>query len=83
MGYFHSPALARRIRQTVEDTRFDLVFVHCAFVAPYVADLHGMRKVLDFGDMDSQKWLTYARVRSFPISLGYWLEGRNLCARGS
>ncbi|MBI2527076.1 MAG: TIGR03087 family PEP-CTERM/XrtA system glycosyltransferase [Candidatus Rokubacteria bacterium] len=80
MGYFHSPSLSRRIRQAVPDTRFDLVFVHCAFVAPYVADLHGMPKILDFGDMDSQKWLTYARVRRFPLSLGYRLEGLKLQA---
>ena len=80
MGYFHSPALARRIREAVAGTRFDLVFVHCAFVAPYVADLRGMPKVLDFGDMDSQKWLTYARVRAFPLSLGYRLEGFKLQA---
>ena len=80
MGYFHSPALARRIRRAAEETAFDLVFVHCAFVAPYVADIRGVPKVLDFGDMDSQKWLTYAQVRSLPLSLGYWLEGHKLQA---
>ena len=37
-------------------------------------------KILDFGDMDSQKWLDYARVRPFPVNLGYRLEGIKLVA---
>jgi sugar transferase (PEP-CTERM/EpsH1 system associated) len=36
--------------------------------------------VLDFGDMDSQKWLEYARYKPFPLSLGYRLEGMKLAA---
>src|SRR5205814_8110116 len=78
MGYFHSPALAHRLRQTLARERFDLVFVHCAFVAPYVADAIGVPRILDFGDIDSQKWLAYARARRFPVSLGYWLESHKL-----
>lgn len=78
MGYFYSPELARRIGREVERTRFDLIFVHCAFVAPYVADIPFAKKVLDFGDMDSQKWLAYAKARAFPLSLGYHIEGVKL-----
>src|SRR5262249_12860431 len=70
MGNFYSPALARRIKAELARTRFGLVFVHCAFVAGYVADVTSARKLLDFGDMDSQKFLAYARDRAFPISAG-------------
>ena len=58
--------------------RFDLVFVHCSSVAQYVENVQGVPKILDFGDMDSQKWLEYARYKPFPLSGGYWLEGRKL-----
>ncbi len=78
MGYFHSPRLARRLRRLLATEAFDLIFVHCAFVAPYVSGATGAPKILDFGDMDSQKWLAYARTRTFPLSLGYALEGRKL-----
>ncbi|MGQ0613694.1 MAG: TIGR03087 family PEP-CTERM/XrtA system glycosyltransferase [Planctomycetaceae bacterium] len=78
MGYFRSPALARRLRKEIEKQRFDLIFVHCSSVAPYVAAVEGPVKVLDFGDMDSQKWISYAEWRPFPLSLGYRLEGRKL-----
>jgi sugar transferase (PEP-CTERM/EpsH1 system associated) len=78
MGYFYSPALARRIRAELERTRFDLVFVHCAFVADYVAHVTTAPKLLDFGDMDSQKWLAYSKNRAFPMSLGYYIDGTKL-----
>jgi len=79
-GYFHSPALARRIRQLLRTTAFDVVFVHCSSVARYVSHATNVAKILDFGDMDSQKWLDYAGLRPFPLNLGYRLEGIKLVA---
>jgi len=78
MGYFYSPGLARRITAELARTRFDLIFVHCAFVAAYVSEVTSAKKVLDFGDMDSQKWLAYAHARAFPLSLGYHVDGTKL-----
>lgn len=78
MGYFYSASLARRLRRLVRRERFDLIFVHCSSVAQYVADIRGVPKILDFGDMDSQKWLEYARYKPFPLSMGYRLEGIKL-----
>jgi len=78
MGFFYSQALARRVRERLARERFNLIFVHCSSVAQYVADVSGIPKILDFGDMDSQKWLEYARYKAFPLSAGYWLEGRKL-----
>ncbi|HEX5138155.1 MAG TPA: TIGR03087 family PEP-CTERM/XrtA system glycosyltransferase [Planctomycetota bacterium] len=78
MGYFLSPRLVRRVREELATRDYDLVLAHSSSVAPYVADVQGPAKILDFADMDSQKWLAYARVRPFPLSLGYWIEGTKL-----
>src|SRR5262245_28769000 len=78
MGYFYSPDLARSISGLLARERFDLIFVHCSSVAQYVAGVLGTPKILDFGDMDSQKWLEYAHYKPFPLSTGYWFEGRKL-----
>jgi len=78
MGYFYSPVLAQRIRGLLEREAFDLIFVHCSSAAQYVAGVRAIPKILDFGDMDSQKWLEYARYKAFPLSAGYWLEGKKL-----
>jgi sugar transferase (PEP-CTERM/EpsH1 system associated) len=76
-GYFYSPGLDRIIRRELESSTYDLVFGHCSSIAPYIAAA-APPKILDFGDMDSQKWLAYADHKPFPLSLGYWLEGWKL-----
>ena len=78
MGYFFSPALYAEVRTTLRHERFDLIFVHCSSAAQYVREANGVPSIIDFGDMDSQKWLDYAHVRLPPLSLGYRLEGLKL-----
>ena len=78
MGYFYSPTVARRVRKLLAAEPFDLIFVHCSSVAQYVEHVTGVPKILDLGDMDSQKWLEYARYKPFPLSIGYRLEGAKL-----
>lgn len=78
MGYFYSAELAAKVRELLATQRFDLIFVHCSSVAPYVEHVQGIPKILDFGDMDSQKWLEYAHYKPFPLSLGYTLEGTKM-----
>jgi sugar transferase (PEP-CTERM/EpsH1 system associated) len=78
MGYFYSAALDATVRSLLRERRFDLIFVHCSSVAQYVVHVRDIPKILDFGDMDSQKWLEYSRYKPFPLSLGYWLEGAKL-----
>lgn len=78
MGYFRSSELARKVRELLATQTWDLIFVHCSSVAQYVEHVRGTPKILDFGDMDSQKWLEYANYKPFPLSLGYRLEGNKL-----
>ena len=80
MGYFYSPDLARQVRALLAGQRWDLIFVHCSSVAQYVEHVNDVPKILDFGDMDSQKWLDYAKLKPFPLSLGYRLEGLKMLA---
>ncbi len=77
-GYFHSPRLKQRIDAELAQGAPDLIFVHCSSVAPYVADARARVKIIDFGDMDSQKWREYSQHRAFPLSAGYWLEAVKL-----
>ena len=78
MGYFHAPALRRWVRRELARHQYDLIVVHCSSMAPYVAHVTDVPKLLDFTDMDSQKWLEYATAKPFPMSWGYALEGRKL-----
>ncbi len=80
MGFFHSSRLKRRVRELLAQQRWDLIVVHCSSVAHYVEHVRDVPKILDFCDMDSQKWLEYANYKPFPLSLGYRLEGRKMAA---
>ena len=80
MGYFYSSELASEVRRLLDSQHWDLIFVHCSSVAPYVEHVTDVPKILDFGDMDSQKWLEYANYKPFPLSFGYWLEGQKMQA---
>jgi sugar transferase (PEP-CTERM/EpsH1 system associated) len=79
-SYFHSTQLARKIKSLLAQGKFDLILVHCSSVAHFVRNVANVPKILDFGDMDSQKWLEYAKYKPFPMSLGYWWEGVRLHA---
>jgi sugar transferase (PEP-CTERM/EpsH1 system associated) len=74
-GYFQSPSLARTVRRLLATRDFDAILVHCSSMGPYVAGHRGCRKIMDFGDADSEKWLEYARTAPFPLSAGFRLEG--------
>ncbi len=77
-GYFYSPALARTVKQVLARGDIDAVLVHCSSMGPYVAEHRGCRKIMDFGDADSEKWLEYGRSAPFPISVGFRLEGEKV-----
>ncbi len=78
MGYFYSPHLSREINSLLAFRDFDLIFVHCSSVAQYVEHVRDIPKILDFGDMDSQKWKLYSRFRPWPLNWGFFLEGVKL-----
>lgn len=78
MGYFRSGELSTRVGDLLRSKRWDLIFVHCSSVAQYVEHVTDVPKILDFGDMDSQKWLEYAHYKPWPLSWGYQLEGNKM-----
>jgi polysaccharide biosynthesis protein PslH len=78
VAYFRSNRLRARIESAWQKKKFDAVMVHCAFVAQYTLGLSGGLRILDYGDMDSAKWMDYAEHRRFPLSLGYAIESRKL-----
>lgn len=78
MGYFYSSKLKNHIQYLIKKNKYDLILVHCSSVAHFVLPATNTTKILDFCDMDSQKWLIYAKHKPFPLSLIYWLEGIKL-----
>jgi polysaccharide biosynthesis protein PslH len=78
VAYFSSSKLQRRIQKLLSATKFDVIFVHCAFVAQYVMGYQKGHRILDFCDIDSAKWFDYSRWRGAPLAWGYGIEARKL-----
>ncbi len=79
-GLFESPALRNTIRAWAREIKFDSVVVFCSSMGPYsgLAELGGAQLLVDFVDVDSQKWFDYAARAAPPNRWLYALEGRRV-----
>jgi len=75
---FYSGALQRRIDARLRHERFDRIIVYCSAMAQYVRRITEIPVVMDFVDVDSEKWRAYADYRPFPLSWLYRLEAGRL-----
>jgi sugar transferase (PEP-CTERM/EpsH1 system associated) len=57
---------------------FDAVFAFSSGVAPYAAPIPAQSKIVDFVDVDSDKWGQLAKSSRFPLSWLYLLEQKRL-----
>jgi sugar transferase (PEP-CTERM/EpsH1 system associated) len=77
-AYFDEPELRRRVRRLVKVGRFDLAFVFSSGMAPYVEGFSSLPRVIQFADLDSQKWAHYASFAPPPKRWIYQTEARRL-----
>lgn len=79
-GAFHSRTLQQTLGDWGRETRFDAIVVSASGMIPYlqIESLRDIPVVIDLVDVDSQKWLDYARAKPWPWSWLYRTEGRRL-----
>ncbi len=78
LSYYRDAALAAWVRDTVARHRIRSALVFSSAMAQYIADIEGLRTVVDFVDVDSAKWEQYGRTRPWPLSAVYEREGDRL-----
>jgi sugar transferase (PEP-CTERM/EpsH1 system associated) len=76
--HFYSPAFHAQIKTLVNEKEFDALFVYSSNMADYVRDLQIPVRVIDFCDLDSEKFKQYAEMSAPPFSWLYRLEGKRL-----
>lgn len=82
--YFYSTALQRDIDRELASKPYGAIVCYSSTSAEYVlrskaiTDSNRPRLVMDFVDVDSDKWTTYAKETGFPYSWIYSREGRLL-----
>jgi len=77
--YYFDPAMARWTAR-VRRTRDCSVLVYSSSMAQYVAGDGSSPRIIDFVDVDSQKWCAYARTKRWPVSQLYRRECAALLA---
>jgi polysaccharide biosynthesis protein PslH len=79
-GAFHSRELCDLVRRWVGDSQYHVALASASSLAPYLRlkELEGVPTVVDLVDVDSQKWLDYARACRGPRAWLYRVEGGRL-----
>jgi polysaccharide biosynthesis protein PslH len=84
VGYFESFRLGRRVDAWLAERKYDVAFCYSSPMAEYVrtprAREKKMARVMDFVDVDSDKWRQYAEHTKQPMKTLYQLEARALAA---
>ncbi|MDH5545604.1 MAG: TIGR03087 family PEP-CTERM/XrtA system glycosyltransferase [Gammaproteobacteria bacterium] len=80
LSYYYSKKMQHWVEQVVHVNAVEKCLIFSSSMAQYVEGDHllDMTRVIDFVDMDSDKWLQYATNKSWPMSYVYAREGRLL-----
>ena len=78
LDYYRDATLARWVGETVAAHGIERVLVFSSAMAQYADAYRGARRVVDFVDVDSDKWRQYAEQKSFPMNLLYRYEAKQL-----
>jgi len=79
--YFWSASLSKKVNNLIKINKYDLIFIYCSSMAKYVKHYKNETPcVIDFVDIDSDKWLQYSKFAKFPLNILYSLEGKKLGA---
>lgn len=75
--YYSNSKMQEWVRQKLENEEIKTVFVFSSAMAQFVEN-YPVHKVIDFVDVDSDKWLQYARNKSWPANWIYQRESKRL-----
>lgn len=72
-SYFKS----KKIEKSIENIEYDIALVDCSSMYKYIID-KDVPKIIDFVDVDSEKWKLFGEISRFPKSYIYNREYRKL-----
>ena len=76
--YFYKSSMAKWVDGVIRDENIDCIFVFSSSMAQYVQSSDAAARVIDFVDVDSQKWIDYGVKKRFPLNFLYKREGTKL-----
>ena len=80
LPYYRNGALRAWVDRTCRDSAIEGVVIFSSAMAQYAEAVEGRFTLIDFVDVDSEKWSQYAGRHRWPMSWLYRREGRRLLA---
>ena len=78
LTYYQSSELQRWVRNTMAAHSIQRVVAFSSAMAQFADEFSGVRRVMDFVDVDSDKWAQYASSKRWPMSRVYRRESETL-----
>lgn len=78
LPYYRDIGLQHWVNELLANHPVKRILVFSSAMAQYVRQTDDKRRVIDFVDIDSDKWLQYAESKRWPLSWMYRREGRLL-----
>lgn len=78
LDYYRDAGMQAWVRRMVASHPIGRVVVFSSAMAQYAEGIENARRIIDFVDIDSDKWSQYAESKPWPLSWLYRREGRTL-----
>jgi sugar transferase (PEP-CTERM/EpsH1 system associated) len=78
LDYYSDRSTRTWVRRTMRDAGVERIVVFSSPMAQYMHGVPEARRIVDFCDVDSEKWRAYADKKSWPASLLYGYEADRL-----
>lgn len=78
LTYYRSAELQRWVHKTMAAHSIQRVVAFSSAMAQFADEYTGVRRVMDFVDVDSDKWAQYAKSKPWPLSWVYRRESETL-----
>ena len=84
-GYFYQKQMQRTYDSWIQSNDYDVIFCFSSPMAEYIFNgptslkkAKSVTCIMDFCDLDSDKWLQYSLKKPFPVDLLFRMEGNRL-----
>jgi len=78
LPFYKNAQMQKWVDQTIKDNKIEKIFIFSSAMAQYVAKHQDIETVIDFVDVDSDKWLQYSEKKSWPMNWVYKREAQKL-----
>ena len=79
-AFFRNRELQDTVDRWIQEDKPDLVYVYSSSMAQYVLHHPDLRRLMQFAELDSDKWRQYSENANWPLSWIYQREARKLLA---